>query len=96
MLAMLTATSKKKKSDASNRRCFAAWDVHTPSINRDTRAVHSCAMAQHDDSDRQAWLDALNALVQTGLIEAVSIAQDGEPSYRLASRYSRRANHLKE
>ncbi len=43
-------------------------------------------MAQHDDSDRQAWLDALNALVKMGLIEVVSIAEDGEPSYRLASR----------
>jgi len=52
----------------------------------DTRAVHSCARAQHDDSDRQAWLDALNTLVQMGLVEVVSIAEDGEPSYRLASR----------
>ncbi len=43
-------------------------------------------MAQHDDSDRQAWLDALNALVQMGLVEVVAIAHDGEPSYRLASR----------
>jgi len=52
----------------------------------DTRASHTCEMAQHDDSDRQAWLDALNALVQMGLVEVVAIAQDGEPSYRLASR----------
>jgi len=52
----------------------------------DTRAGHTCEMAQHDDSDRQAWLDALNALVQMGLVEVVAIAQDGEPSYRLASR----------
>ncbi len=51
----------------------------------DMRALHTCAMAQHDDSDRQAWLDALNALVQMGLVEVVSIAEDGEPSYRLAS-----------
>jgi len=43
-------------------------------------------MAQHDDSDRQAWLDALNALVQMGLAEVVAIAQDREPSYRLVSR----------
>jgi len=43
-------------------------------------------MAQHDDSDRQAWLDALNALVQMRLVKVVSIAEDGEPSYRLASR----------
>jgi len=43
-------------------------------------------MAQHDDSDPQAWLDALNALVQMGLVEVVSIAEDGEPSYCLASR----------
>ncbi len=42
-------------------------------------------MAQHDDSDRQALLDALNALVQKGLVDVVSIAEDGEPSYRLAS-----------
>ena len=52
----------------------------------DTRAVHICVMAQHDDSDPQAWLDALNALVQMGLVEVVSIAEDGKPSYRLASR----------
>jgi len=56
--------------------------VHHP----DTRAVHTCAMAQHDDSDRQAWLDALNALVKMGLVEVVSIAEDGKLSYRLASR----------
>jgi len=49
----------------------------------DTRAVHTCAMAQHDDFDRQAWLDALNALVQRGLVEVVSIVEDGEPSYTL-------------
>ncbi len=47
--------------------------VHHP----DTRAVHTCAMAQHDDFDRQAWLDALNALVKMGLVEVVSIAKDG-------------------
>ncbi len=42
-------------------------------------------MAQHDDSDRQALLDALNAIMQKELVEVVSIAEDGEPSYRLAS-----------
>jgi len=47
--------------------------VHHP----DTRAVHTCAMAQHDYFDRQAWLDALNALVKMGLVEVVSIAKDG-------------------
>jgi len=55
--------------------------VHHP----DTRAVHTCAMAQHDYFDRQAWLDALNALVKMGLVEVVSIAEDGEPSYCLTS-----------
>jgi len=53
--------------------------VHHP----DMRAVHTCAMAQHDDFNRQAWLDALNALVQMGLVEVVSIVEDGEPSYSL-------------
>ncbi len=42
-------------------------------------------MAQHDDSDRQALLDALNAIMQKELVEVVSIAEDGEPSYRLGS-----------
>lgn len=36
----------------------------------------------------QEDLDALNALVQDGLIEVVSIDEFGEPSYRLASRFT--------
>ncbi len=36
----------------------------------DTRAVHTCAMAQRDDFDRQAWLDALSALVQLGSLRS--------------------------
>jgi hypothetical protein len=35
----------------------------------------------------QEDLDALNFLVQDGLIEVVSIDEFGEPSYRLASRF---------
>jgi hypothetical protein len=34
----------------------------------------------------QEDLDALNHLVQGGLIEVVSVEEFGEPSYRLASR----------
>jgi hypothetical protein len=40
----------------------------------------------------QADLDALNHLVQDGLIEVVSIDEFGEPSYRLASRFT--AEHV--
>ena len=36
----------------------------------------------------QEDLDALNALVQDGLVDVVSIDEDGEPSYRLASRFT--------
>jgi hypothetical protein len=36
----------------------------------------------------QEDLDALNALVQDGLVEVVSVDEDGEPSYRLASRFT--------
>ena len=36
----------------------------------------------------QEDLDALNALVQDGLVEVVRINEDGEPSYRLASRFT--------
>ena len=36
----------------------------------------------------QEDLDALNYLVQDGLIEVVSIDEHGEPSYRLASRFT--------
>ena len=36
----------------------------------------------------QEDLDALNYLVQDGLIEVVSIDEFGEPSYRLASRFT--------
>jgi hypothetical protein len=36
----------------------------------------------------QEDLDALNHLVQDGLIEVVSIDEFGEPSYRLASRFT--------
>jgi len=36
----------------------------------------------------QEDLDALNALVQDGLIEVVSIDEHGEPSYRLASQFT--------
>jgi hypothetical protein len=36
----------------------------------------------------QADLDALNFLVQDGLIEVVSIDEFGEPSYRIASRFT--------
>ena len=42
-------------------------------------------MPHKDDPERQERYDALNALVQKGLIEVVSITEDGEPSYRLAS-----------
>jgi len=42
-------------------------------------------MAQYDDSERQALLDALNALVQKGLVDVVLTAENGEPYYRLAS-----------
>ena len=35
----------------------------------------------------QEDLDALNFLVQDGLIEVVSIDEFGEPSYRIASRF---------
>jgi hypothetical protein len=35
----------------------------------------------------QEDLDALNNLVQAGLIEVVSIDEFGEPSYRIASRF---------
>jgi hypothetical protein len=40
----------------------------------------------------QADLDALNFLVQDGLIEVVSIDEFGEPSYRLASRFTAEQN----
>ena len=40
----------------------------------------------------QEDLDALNALVQDGLIEVVSIDEFGEPSYRLGSRFT--AEHV--
>ena len=56
--------------------------VHHP----DTRAVHTYAMAQYDDSDGEAWLDASNMLVQMGLVEVVSITEYCEPSYPLALR----------
>jgi hypothetical protein len=36
----------------------------------------------------QEDLEALNNLVQDGLIEVVSIDEYGEPSYRLASRFT--------
>ena len=36
----------------------------------------------------QEDLDTLNQLVQDGLIEVVSIDEFGEPSYRLASRFT--------
>jgi len=39
-------------------------------------------MAQHDASERQALLDALNALVQMGLVEVASIARTA--SHRIA------------
>jgi len=68
------------------RRWFSRFKMSSTGHRLDTRASYTCEMAQHDDSDRQAWLDALNALVQMGLVEVVAIAQDGEPSYRLASR----------
>ena len=42
-------------------------------------------MHNDNESIRQAILDALNELVQKGLVEVVSIADDHEPSYRLAS-----------
>ena len=36
----------------------------------------------------QEMLDALNNLVQMGLIEVVSIDEFGEPSYRIASQFT--------
>jgi hypothetical protein len=43
-----------------------------------------CGMRKVSQED----IDALNALVQDGLVEIVSIDEDGEPSYRLASRFT--------
>jgi hypothetical protein len=43
-----------------------------------------CGMRKVSQED----LDALNSLVRDGLIEVVSIDEHGEPSYRLASRFT--------
>ena len=42
-------------------------------------------MLHDDDPVSQEMLDALNALVQKGFVDVLKIAEDGEPSYRLAS-----------
>ncbi len=70
---MPTATSTKKTSDAATT--VSRFEMSSTGHRLDTRAGHTCAMAQNDDSDRQAWLDALNALVQIGLVEVVAIAE---------------------
>lgn len=51
----------------------------------DISGVQIYPMLHDDDPVRQKMLDALNALVQKGFVEVVSIAEDGEPLYRLAS-----------
>jgi hypothetical protein len=38
------------------RRPFSRFEMSSAVHRLDTRTVHTCAMAQHDDSDRQAWL----------------------------------------
>ncbi len=50
----------------------------------DILSAYAGAMPQSDDVERKERCNALNALVQKGLVEVVSVADDGEPSYRLA------------